>query len=210
MPDAVDDAPAEMPARAQPMSWPFRTLLVSLMLVIVAVWGWTFVIVKDAIAVYGVIPFLAVRFIIGSAALCPVGLRRARGRSLGVGALIGLVLAAAYLFQTLGLARTTATNAGVITGLFVVFAPLANLVLFRVRTSAALWGAIGVSVLGLCLLTGAAPAGVSLGDVLVFGGAVAFGVHIALLDRYAKRHGPGALAFARCWRRRSCSSRRGC
>jgi hypothetical protein len=35
-----------------------------MLLSVVVVWGWTFVLVKDAVAVYGVIPFLAVRFAI--------------------------------------------------------------------------------------------------------------------------------------------------
>ena len=172
-----------------------RLLPCLLLLCIVAVWGWTFSLMKDAIAEVGVVPFLAVRFVIGSAALGLLAARRATRRSLKMGGLIGLVLAAAYLFQTFGLDNSTATNTGLITGLFVVFAPIANRLLFGVRTPGALWLAIGVSMAGLGLLTGGGAASIALGDVLTLGCAVCFGLHIALLDRHAKHHDASVLAL---------------
>ncbi len=172
-----------------------RLALSALLLAIVVVWGWTFTVVKDAVAVYGVVPFLAVRFVIGSLCIGPFAARRVDRRALRVGGLIGIVLASAYLFQTFGLHDTTPTNAGMITGLFIVFAPLANRVLFRVRTNRVLWAAIGTSVLGLALLTGAGREGPALGDLLTLGGAACFGLHIALLDRYSKEHDASSLAL---------------
>ena len=47
----------------------FYTLL---LVCVTAVWGWTFVVVQDAIALYGVLPFLAVRFALACAALAPI------------------------------------------------------------------------------------------------------------------------------------------
>ena len=41
-----------------------------------------------------------------------------------VGGVLGVVLCAAYAFQTIGLRTTTATRAGFISGLFVVIVPL--------------------------------------------------------------------------------------
>ncbi len=172
-----------------------RFLLSLLMLSIVAVWGWTFVIVKDAVASYGVMPFLALRFSIGAVVMLPFAMPHLTGRNLAVGAGIGFMLAAAYLFQTFGLDRTTATNAGLITGLFIVFAPLANRLVFAVKAGGVQWLAVVISLSGLVLLTGFAPEGIRGGDGLVFGCAVCFGLHIALLDRYAKNEKSVALAF---------------
>lgn len=176
-----------------------RLGLSTLLLAIVVVWGWTFVVVKDAVAVVGVLPFLAVRFAIGAGCVAPFTACRftaSRGewRSLATGAWIGIVLAAAYLLQTLGLHSSTATNTGLITGLFIVFAPLANRVLFGVPTSGPLWAAITVSLCGLGLLTGAGPQGLQPGDPLTLGCAVCFGLHVALLDRYSKGHRAITLA----------------
>lgn len=173
-----------------------RLVLSLLLLSIVAVWGWTFVVVKDAIDVYGVVPFLAVRFTIGLVCVGVFSIRRVNRRSLQTGSLIGIVLAAAYLFQTFGLDFSTATNTGLITGLFIIFAPLANRLFFRVRTSRVLWGAIGISLIGLVLLTtGAGAAGMKTGDPLTLGCAVCFGLHVALLDRYSKHHRAGVLVL---------------
>jgi len=172
-----------------------RLALSLLLLAVVAVWGWTFVAVKDAVAACGVASFLAVRYAIASAAIAPFALRRARWRSLAAGAGIGLVLAAAYLLQTFGLRDTTSSISGIITGLTVVFVPIASRLLFGIRTDAVVWGAIGVAVLGLGLLSGAAPGGVSVGDVLTLGCAACFGLHVALLGRYARGHDTGVLAL---------------
>lgn len=159
-----------------------------------AVWGWTFSLMKAPVEAYGVVPFLAVRFAIATVALLLVGYRRLSRRGLKVGAGIGLVLAASYLLQTFGLERTTATNTGLITGLFVIFAPLANRLMFGVRTGPLLWAAIGVSLLGLVLLTGTGPTPLTFGDFLVFLCAASYGLHIALLERHAKHHDAACLA----------------
>ncbi|NQT85434.1 DMT family transporter, partial [bacterium] len=134
-----------------------------LLLGIVAVWGWTFSLMKAPVEAYGVVPFLAMRFAMATVALLAVAYRRLSFRTLKTGAGIGLVLTAAYLFQTYGLAKTTATNTGIITGLFVVFAPIANRLVFGVRTGPLMWAAIVVSLAGLLLLTGSGPTPLALG-----------------------------------------------
>jgi drug/metabolite transporter (DMT)-like permease len=110
--------------------------LVALILVTV-VWGITFVQVKDAVAIYPLFAFLALRFAIGSLALFPFALARARRsswkRGAVVGVLLGLLVAGAYAFQTAGLVHTTVSGSGVLTGLYVVMTPLLALVLLRRR-----------------------------------------------------------------------------
>lgn len=171
----------------------FYTLL---LVAVTAVWGWTFVVVQDAIVLYGVLPFLAVRFSLAAVALAPIYGRRLNRRSLLVGGGIGVVLAAGYLFQTTGLLYTTPTNSGLITGLFVVFAPLADRLLFGASASRQVVVAVVLSLLGMVLLAGGGPDGVNLGDFLTLFCAVALGLHIALLSRYAAGHDAGALTLA--------------
>jgi len=173
-----------------------RSLAVVALLAVTAVWGWTFVVVQQAVAVYGVLAFLAVRFAIAAGATGLVWGGRLDRRSLVTGGAIGGVLAVGYVLQTWGLRHTTATNAGLITGLFVIVAPIADRVLYRTRLRARSWLAAGLSLLGLALLTGRAPTSLGLGDGLVLGCALAFGVHIALLSRHAPRHDPRALSTA--------------
>ena len=171
-------------------------LIYTLLLVgVTAVWGWTFVVVQDAISAYGVLGFLALRFALASVALAPL-LPKLTRRTLFVGAGIGLVLAAGYLFQTLGLLYTTPTNSGLITGLFVVFAPLTARIFFKVHISPLVLAAVFLSLTGMVLLAGQSPSGVRIGDALTVVCAGALGAHIALLSRYAREHDAGALAFA--------------
>ncbi|HYZ04788.1 MAG TPA: DMT family transporter [Rubrobacter sp.] len=173
-----------------------RLIYTLLLVATTAVWGWTFVVVQDAISVYGVIPFLAVRFILAGAALAPIYATKLTRRSLIVGGGIGAVLAAGYLFQTTGLLFTTPTNSGLITGLFVVFAPLADRLLFGANVSRQVVLAVALSLLGMVLLAGGGPEGANWGDLLTLLCAAALGLHIALLSRYAASHDAGALTLA--------------
>jgi drug/metabolite transporter (DMT)-like permease len=173
-----------------------RLIYTLLLVATTAVWGWTFVVVQDAIAVYGVIPFLAVRFVLAGAVLTPIYAAKLTRKSLLVGGGIGVVLAAGYLFQTLGLLFTTPTNSGLITGLFVVFAPLADRLLFGANLARQIVLAIVLSLLGMVLLAGGGPEGANWGDLLTLLCAAALGLHIALLSRYAASHDAGALTLA--------------
>ena len=171
-------------------------LATALLVGVTAVWGWTFVEVGAAVALYGVMGFLAIRFTIAAAAAgIPWG-RRLDLPTLKTGVSIGALLAAGYLLQTWGLKYTTATNAGLITGLFVVLAPVADRVLYGTRLPRSAWAAVGMSVVGMTLLTGRLPTQLAFGDLLVLGCAVAFGAHIAVLSRHSGDHDPRALATA--------------
>ena len=162
---------------------------------VTAVWGFTFVQVKDAVAIYPLFAFLAVRFAIASLVLAVPAARRLRslGRSgtvAGIG--LGLLLATGYGLQTAGLERTTVSSAGFITGLYVVFTPLLALLLFRTRVAGVVWLGVGLALVGLGLLSGVG-AGDPVGDALVLAGSAAYSLQIVLMERYAPRY--DAIAF---------------
>ena len=119
------------------------------LIAVTAVWGVTFVQVKDAVALYPLFAFLAVRFAIASLALAvpAAGRMRSLGRPGWIaGTTLGLLLAAGYALQTAGLERTTVSSAGFITGLYVVFTPLLALLLFRARIGRAVWLGVLLSI----------------------------------------------------------------
>jgi drug/metabolite transporter (DMT)-like permease len=134
--------------------------------------------------------------VLAGAVLTPLYARRLTRGTLLVGCGIGVVLGAAYLFQTTGLLFTTPTNSGFITGLFVVFAPLADRLLFGADLSRPVIVAAFLSLVGMALLAGGGPAGPNWGDLLTLLSAVALGLHIALLSRYAASYDAGALTLA--------------
>src|SRR5215210_4657185 len=118
---------------------------------IAAVWGLTFVMVQDAIERLPTMAFLGYRFV-PAALLVALVFRRRLGRLSAAGwragLALGVFLTAGYVFQTLGLERTSASHAGFITGLFVVFTPLLAALVLRERIGAFAWGAAGASALG--------------------------------------------------------------
>ena len=160
---------------------------------VTAVWGWTFVLVKDAVTQYPTLPFLQIRFAIALLVMSVVVRRLPTRRELQVGAVIGAVLAAGYLAQTVGLTITSVGNAGLITGLFVVLTPLLNR-LFGAPIRSWTWIATLVSLGGLVLLTGG-PSGMNLGDLLVLACAVLFALHIVLLGRWSPGTSSAPLAM---------------
>src|SRR3954470_1383228 len=127
------------------------------LIVVTAVWGVTFVQVKDAVELYPLFAFLAVRFAIATLTLGLPGARRVRtlGRGgVAAGALLGLLLATGYVLQTAGLERTTVSSTGFITGMYVVLTPLIALWLLRSRIAGATWAGVALATLGLALLSG--------------------------------------------------------
>jgi drug/metabolite transporter (DMT)-like permease len=162
---------------------------------VTAVWGVTFVQVKDAVAIYPLFAFLAVRFAIASATLALPAAKRVPGlgrRGISGGVFLGLLLAAGYALQTAGLERTTVSSTGFITGMYVVLTPLLAFALFRARVAGSAWLGVGLATIGLALLSGI-HGGSATGDLLVLGGAAVYSLQIVLMERYAPRY--DAFAF---------------
>lgn len=152
-----------------------------------AVWGVTFVQVKDAVAIYPLFAFLAVRFAIATGVLAAPAFARVRGLGrdgAAGGVLLGLLLAAGYVLQTAGLERTTVSSTGFITGLYVVLTPLLALAIFRARIGLAAWGGVVLATAGLAMLSGIHAGSVG-GDLLVLGASAVYSLQIVLLERYA-------------------------
>jgi drug/metabolite transporter (DMT)-like permease len=152
-----------------------------LLVLVTAIWGVTFVQVQDAITLYPLFAFLAVRFAISAAVLAPfawsslLALPRS-GYVAGLG--VGVLLASAYGFQTAGLDRTTVASTGFITGLYVVFTPILALWLFGTRVPPAAWAGVVLAVVGLLLLNGV-PGGSVVGNGLVLVNALLQSLQIA-------------------------------
>ncbi len=168
------------------------------LVLVTAVWGVTFVQVKDAVEVYPLFAFLAVRFAIATATLAPFAAGRIRTldrRGLAAGFGLGGLLALGYALQTAGLARSTVSSTGFITGLCVVLTPVTALVLFRARIALSAWLGVALATVGLGMLSGI-EAGSTLGDALVLGGALAYALQIVLMERYAPDYDAVAFTLA--------------
>lgn len=166
---------------------------------VAAVWGLTFPMVKDAVARFPVTTFIAYRFLAAFVLVAAIssmrrgGLRKLNARGWGAGFVMGIFLTGGYVFQTLGLERTSASNAGFITGLFVVLTPVFGAVFLRHRAGLPAWVAAAVSAVGLFLLSRTGGTGDVAGDLLVLACACCFAFHILATGRAVTSYDVGAL-----------------
>ncbi|MCU0500305.1 MAG: DMT family transporter [Anaerolineae bacterium] len=192
---------------------------------VTAIWGATFVMVKDAVASFPVFSFMTLRFVCAALVLLPFVLLRQGGRGAGgqrgevtggglparsappsffsspslllssVSLLIGIALFAGYAFQTAGLHLTTPAKAGFITGLSVVIVPVVAALWLRQAPERNAWLGVGLAMVGLALLSLQNGLAIASGDLLVFCCALAFAAHILLTGRFAPQFDPVLLTF---------------
>lgn len=173
-----------------------QRLAIGVLLVVCALWGSTFVVVKDAVERMPVMDFLAWRFSIAAIAMAVVRPEAVRGLSPAArrqGVVLGVALAAGYVAQTFGLERTPATVSGFITGLFVVLTPLCSGVLLRNRVSAMAWLAVAVATGGLALLS-LRGLSVGTGEAITLLCALSFALHIVGLGEWSTSRDAYGLA----------------
>jgi drug/metabolite transporter (DMT)-like permease len=167
------------------------------------VWGLTFPLVKDALADVAPFEFLAIRFALAGAVVtlaARVGMRSLGRRGLVIGVTAGAALFGGFAFQTVGLQYTTASNTGLITGLYMVITPLLSAVLLRRLPSAWALGGVAIATVGLVLLgMNEGTLQFRYGDALVVVAAVSFAVHIVILGRYAPEVPAASLAAVQMW-----------
>jgi drug/metabolite transporter (DMT)-like permease len=149
--------------------------------------GSTFVIIKEALKTMPPLAFVGWRFLLGGAVLAVIG--PPRGRAVWRdGLMAGGLLFAGYALQTVGLAHTSASNSGLITGLYVVLTPLlAAAVARRVPGLLVSAGAL-LAFAGLALLTLQDGFTLQHGDLLTVGCALSYAAHIVYLSRVASLH----------------------
>ena len=165
------------------------------LLTVAAMWGISFVWMKDILDQQDVYSFLTSRFIVAAAAMIalrPSVLRRFTKELVVKGLVIGMALGSGYIFQTLGLERTTPAITGFITGLYVVFTPLLASFFLKERLTKAMWGYVFLAVVGLAILS-VKGWSVGIGEIFVLISAVLFAIHIILLGSWSKNFDAYAL-----------------
>ncbi|GAP67126.1 putative permease, DMT superfamily protein [Mizugakiibacter sediminis] len=165
-----------------------RALATLGLLALTAVWGSTFVLIKDVVGRMPVADFLAVRFAIAAAAMALLfarPLRRMSRLQVGRALLLGTVYGAGQLLQTWGLALISPSVSGFATGMYVVFTPLLATVLLRQRLAGVVWLATLMSLAGLALLS-LRGFEVDLGVWLTLASALLYALHIVGLGHWSR------------------------
>lgn len=164
---------------------------------VTAIWGTTFVAVKSALVGIGPLWFIGIRFSLATIVLMLIYPRRTKAAfaiSGKTGCMIGFVLFAGYLLQTIGLQYTSATSSAFITGLSVVLVPIIGRFWDQKKPSVSVWLGIGCAVAGLGLLTLNESLSFNLGDIITIFSALALALHIVLVGQFAPRQDAVALS----------------
>ncbi len=159
------------------------------LLAMTAVWGSTFVLIKDVVARMPVADFLAVRFAIAALVMLVLFARpvwRLGRKQVMRGLLLGVVYGAGQLLQTWGLSLIAPSVSGFATGMYVVFTPILAMLLLRQRMAGVVWLAVLLSTAGLALLS-LNGVSVDLGVWLTLASAALYALHIVLLGQWSRQ-----------------------
>ncbi len=168
-----------------------------LLLAVALVWGSAFV--AQAHGMDGLEPFTftGIRFLLGVCIVAPLAWRDLRSISrrdvrpeqrdmLGV-VVLGLLLTLGAVFQQIGIAGTTVTNAGFLTALYVPLVPLISWLIMRVTPHWSVWPTSIGCLVGTWMLSGAGSLSLSAGDAWVIASSLFWALHVLFVGRIAER-----------------------
>lgn len=186
--------PLSLPTAASRSSMSTRAVLA--LLVVTAIWGSTFFMLKDVITRTPVMDFLAVRFLIATLvlwAIRPMSVARLTKAERWQGLALGLFCGLAQLLQGIGLQTTSAAVSGFVTGMYVVLTPVLGALVLGMRLTKAVWAAVALSTVGLGMLS---LQGLSIGpgEALTLLGAVFLAGQILGLGRWSSSRNAYGLA----------------
>ncbi|MFA6540199.1 MAG: DMT family transporter [Bacteroidota bacterium] len=162
------------------------------------IWGSTFVVAKGVSEFVSPTFYIFLRFGIGAVLFLLFFFKELKGinsRTLKKGIILGGMLGTGVILQNIGIYQTTASKAAFITGLMVLFTPIAQFVLEKRPPN--LFNGIGILIVtfGLYLLTSPEGSGINFGDILVLTAAMIFGIFIVYMDIFSKDENPFQLSF---------------
>ena len=182
-----------------------KSMRSSVMLMMTAlIWGVAFVAQSEGMNYVGGFTFNASRFLIGGTVLIPcIFLLRKlnanqwnslsageqkRQQKMGIagGICCGIFLCVASSLQQFGIAYTTVGKAGFITALYIVIVPLFGLFLRR-KVGLNIWISVAIAAVGMYLLCITEGLSIGKGDFLVFLCAIAFSLHILVIDYFSPK-----------------------
>lgn len=174
----------------------------NVMLVLTAlIWGSAFVAQSVGMDYLGPFTFNGIRSLLGGLVLLPViwfmGKRKAKvqepiekkedKKTLLIGGVCcGIALTAGSSLQQIGLMYTSAGKAGFITALYILIVPVMGLLLGK-KAGGKTWLGVGLAVIGMYFLCMKEGFSISKGDFMVLLCAVAFSIHILVIDYFSPK-----------------------
>jgi len=176
-----------------------------LLLLTAIIWGSAFAIVKNSLDSFAPSALVAMRYAIATPLAALVfrrHLKNLRREDWLRGAVVGVILGAAYIVQTIGLNYTTAGKNAFLTAVYVLLVPFFGVLLFKQKLRGANFIAAGLMLLGVGLLSlDGENGGLNIGDWLTLLCSALFAGHIIAVERCQKKTNAYALIviqFAFC------------
>ena len=171
----------------------------NILLVLTAlIWGCAFVAQSVGMDYVGPFSFNMARFLIGAVVLLPVIWFMDRQRKTGAekgagqktliigGICCGIALAVASTLQQWGILFTTVGKAGFITAMYIVIVPLLGIFIGK-KVRPLIIGCVAIAVVGFYFLCMTESLRLGLGDFLVLLCAIAFSIHILVIDHFSPK-----------------------
>ena len=171
----------------------------NILLVLTAlIWGCAFVAQSVGMDYVGPFTFNMARFLIGAIVLLPViwfmdcqrktGAEKGAGqKTLIIGGICcGIALAVASTLQQWGILFTTVGKAGFITAMYIVIVPLLGIFIGK-KVRPLIIGCVAIAVVGFYFLCMTESLRLGLGDFLVLLCAIAFSIHILVIDHFSPK-----------------------
>lgn len=172
-----------------------------ILILLTAIWGGTFSLIKGALDYASPLVFVSIRFGIAALILFPFVYKHFKGlnkKQILDGLLIGWWFFPGFILQTVGLQYTTASKSAFITGTFVIFTPIAQMLIMKKLPTLVNTIGIGIAGVGILLLSSGDGDVVSVlselgstfnfGDFLTLICAMSFSIYIVYLDVVTKRN----------------------
>lgn len=184
-----------------------------LLLLTAMIWGAAFVAQSAGMDYVGPFTFLTARSLLGGVFLIPC-IRLLDGRKgrnhlpqdavtgdvgnrktlMIAGFCAGAALMVASALQQVGILYTSVGKAGFLTAMYVIIVPFLGLLLFRRKLPGRIWLCVLLAVAGMALLCLSGSLKLALGDGLELLCALAFSVHILVLDHFTAKVDPVRLS----------------
>lgn len=161
-------------------------------------WGFSFVVCKDAVYVIPPVYMIAFRFTIASLLMIPFLYKKIRHMTrhdLKCGILIGIALYASYMLQTYGIKYTTAGNNAFLTTTYVIIVPFLYWITAKKRPDAFTFIAAALAMVGIGFITLNNELKFNIGDILTILCGITFAIHILMLSTYTKEHDVSLMTF---------------
>ncbi len=184
----------------------------SLLALVAMIWGSSFVIQQIGTGELGTITFTGARFLVGALVVLPFAVKQffkvnGQERKIATADWVGMIATGVVLFtaaalQQHGILRTTVTNSGFLTALYVPLVPVIGLIFLRRKVHFSIWPASLCCFLGTYILSGAQNVELATGDLWVISSTVFWATHVTLVGIMAtKTRAPLVVAgtqFAVC------------